>query len=67
MRVQQILPRPKKNYPWNYRIDFGDTKLGKIWMEIQPWSKQMEVPGVWTGSVFYTNQQGATMCVLRWS
>jgi hypothetical protein len=64
MRVEQIRPRANERYPWNYRIDFEDN----LWIvKIRPWVKKMDIPGIWTGSVFYTNDQGATMCVLRWS
>jgi len=67
MRVQQVLPRASEQYPWIYRMDFGDTKLGRLWADIQPWTQQMEVPGVWVGSIFYTNEQGANIVALKWS
>lgn len=67
MKVEQVLPRACERYPWNYRIEFGDTKLGRLWGDIQPWTQQLEVPGVWVGSTFYTNDQGMSIVALKWS
>jgi hypothetical protein len=67
MRVERISSQPTERYPWTHRLDFGDTKLGILWGDIQSWSQQMEIPGVWVLNDFYTNQQGATMMVLKWS
>jgi hypothetical protein len=66
MRVEQVSFCPSKRYPWTHRLDFGDTKLGVLWGEIQSWSKDLDIPGVWVGSIFYTNDKGAMMFALRW-
>ncbi len=67
MKVEQIQPRASEQYPWIYRINFGDTKLGILWGDIQPWTQRLEVPGVCVGSVFYTNDQGMSIVALKWS
>ncbi len=67
MRVHQLSFQSSERYPWNYRIEFGDTKLGRLWGDIQPWTQRLEVPGVWVGSTFYTNDQGMNIVALKWS
>lgn len=67
MKVHQLSLQPSERYPWTYRIEFGDTKLGVLWGDIQPWTQRLEVPGVWAGSTFYTNDQGMNIVALKWS
>lgn len=66
MKVEQISPRVSEYYPWNYRLSFSDTKLGVLWGNIQPWTQKFEVPGVWVGTTFYTNETGANIVTLKW-
>ena len=67
MRVERISSQPTERYPWTHRLDFGDIKMDIVCGDIQSWSQQMEISGVWILNDFYTNQQGATMMVLRWA
>ena len=67
MRIHRLSAQPTKYYPWTHRVEFGDTKLGVLWGNIQPWTQKLEVPGVWVASTFYTNEQGADIVALRWS
>ena len=67
MRIHRLSAQPCERYPWNYRMDFGDTELGILWGDIQPWAQRLEVPGVWVGSTFYTNKQGMSIVALRWA
>lgn len=64
--VRQVFTRTSNRYPWDYRCGFNDAPVS-VYDRFVQWVEQRELPGIWAGEAFYTNEETAMVIALTWS